>query len=304
MNFVAAAARMIYASGLRRSRFGRYLIVRLNAGANFLARLLYVGERKHATVDGHRLVLGDRRIPSLAFLNHCVNGTYEPETSAFMRSLIKEGMIVFDVGAHVGYYTLLAAERVGSTGHIYAFEPEPENFKLLVKNVESNGFRNVTCVNMAVSDGSGVTTFYVNREGSDLHSLVNHSSDRGGAEIQIRTVSLDEFASSVPLKTVDAVKMDIEGTEALALAGMSRLLSQSPSLSIVFEFAPALIRNCGRDPIDVLEDLLDRGIRVSAIDGVLRAQIVTQLDVKAAVLEAERCGAINLLGRKEATDTA
>jgi FkbM family methyltransferase len=304
MNFVAAAARVIYATGLRNSSLGRYLIVRLNTGANFLARLLYVGERKHATVDGHRLILGDRHIPSLAFLSHCVNGTYEPETSASMRSLIKEGMIILDVGAHVGYYTLLAAERVGPTGHVYAFEPEPENFKLLVKNVESNGFRNVTCVNMAVSDSSGVTTFYVNREGNDLHSLVNHSSDRGGAEIRIRTISLDEFASTVPLKTVDAIKMDIEGMEALALAGMSKLLSQSPSLSIVLEFAPALIRNCGRDPIEVLQGLLDRGVRVSAIDGTRRAQIVTRQDVKATVLEAERCGAINLLGRKEATDRA
>jgi len=270
----------------------------LNTIANRLARLLFLRDRQPVKVNGHKVLLGDRQLPSLAFINSFVHERYEIETCALLNSLITEGMTVFDVGAHVGHYTLLAAKRVGLTGHVYAFEPEPENYALLVKNVELNGYSNITCVNMAISDRTDLLTFYVSREGNDLHSLIDQSSLAGATRIQVPAISLDEYSASAGLQNIDLIKIDIEGAELLAVAGISRLLEQSGRLLMILEFAPELIRRGGKPPLCMLQSLLDNGLEVSAIEGAVSGPIVAKEDMHAVVSEAERRGAINLLCTK------
>jgi predicted methyltransferase len=124
-----------------------------------MAHFVYRHNQKLVEVNNHKMFLGDCSLPTLACINSFVHDQYEPETSALMKRIIREGMTVFDLGAHVGYYTLLAAEQVGVTGHVFAFEPDPENYAVLIKNVELNGYKNVTFINMAISDMSGIETF-------------------------------------------------------------------------------------------------------------------------------------------------
>src|ERR1035441_6724268 len=143
---VSLVGHAIDVCGLRRSRMGRKLIAAINVVGQGAARLVYLGPGAPFFIDGHKIFLSGRNAPSWGFVDSVLHDQYEPETKALLGSLIRPGMTVFDIGAHVGHYTLLAARIVGPTGRVYAFEPEPENFALLKRNVELNGYKNVTCV--------------------------------------------------------------------------------------------------------------------------------------------------------------
>ena len=113
-----------------------------------------------AVVGGHRLHVGPRdQVVAQGLL---VRGAWEPFETELFEQALAPGMVVFCLGAHIGYYALLAARRVGPRGRVYAFEPSPENFRLLVKNVEANGYRNVIPVPKAVSNVTGRATLYLN----------------------------------------------------------------------------------------------------------------------------------------------
>ena len=90
---------------------------------------------------------------------HCeilyATGIWEKDVTAYLMKLIEGGMVVIDIGANVGYYTLLAAEKVGGHGKVFAFEPEPSRYALLEKNVRINGLKNVILVQQAVSNKTG-----------------------------------------------------------------------------------------------------------------------------------------------------
>ncbi len=81
-----------------------------------------------------------------------LSGKWEDYETELFKKNIKPGVTVVDIGAHIGYYTVIAAQLVGDKGKVYAFEPDPRNFKLLQRNVEANGYSNVVLVNKAVSD--------------------------------------------------------------------------------------------------------------------------------------------------------
>ncbi len=83
------------------------------------------------------------------------DGVYEPRTTEVFKCLLKPGMVVVDIGANFGYYALIAAQFVGSTGKIYACEPEPNNFRLLLNNIKINGFSNVAPLQIALSNRKG-----------------------------------------------------------------------------------------------------------------------------------------------------
>jgi FkbM family methyltransferase len=137
-----------------------------------------------------------------------------------------------DVGAHVGYFTVLLAKQVGPSGEVVAFEPNPNIFEILKENVALNGYRNVILENKAVADQAGQVELRLSsrlpQEGID--SII---SDPGpGPRIKVLAVRLDDYFGSGSNR-VGFVKMDIEGAEALALEGMSRILAvHRPSLVI------------------------------------------------------------------------
>src|SRR5207245_2930011 len=90
-----------------------------------------------------------------------VTGVWEKDVTAYLMKLIESGMVVVDIGANVGYYTLLAAEKVGSHGKVLAFEPEPSRYALLEKNVRANDLKNVIPVQKAVSNKTGAARLYL-----------------------------------------------------------------------------------------------------------------------------------------------
>jgi len=204
--------------------------------------------------------------PSLLGTALAVKGVYEPATTAFFKEALKPGMTVVDVGANVGYYTLLAARLVGGEGRVYAFEPEPENFALLEKNVQANGFRNVVCLQQAVSDRCGRVPFYLSW-GSEAHSLSAEVSSTSRS-IEVASTSLDDFFRKEGWPSIDLIKMDIEGAETLALEGMKELIERSNNLSIITEFSQATTREAGVEPSSVPGRLHGMGFHIRVIDEV------------------------------------
>ena len=96
--------------------------------------------------------------------------SYEEATTRIFKELTQQGMVVIDIGAHIGYYTLLAAREAGHSGRVYAFEPEVDNYRWLIKNVEINGYQNVTTVAKAVADRTGSIKLWIGNS-SGTHSI-------------------------------------------------------------------------------------------------------------------------------------
>jgi FkbM family methyltransferase len=180
-------------------------------------------------------------------------GSFEPEETALVESVIKPGDVVIDIGAHIGYYTLLFSKLVGTSGHVFAFEPAPDSCDLLRRNVSTNGLNNVTIVNAAVGDNPGTGILYLGSTALDNRT----ASRTGGAAIPINVLSLDAYFCDN--EKVDFVKMDIQGAEPLALRGMEATLARSPNARILTEFWPDGLRRAGGDPEMFLSHLRSLG---------------------------------------------
>jgi FkbM family methyltransferase len=176
---------------------------------------------------------------------------------------IKKGDVVLDIGAHIGYYTIIFSELVGSTGKVYAFEPLPKNFQLLKKTVETNNLTNVEIFQNIVSDKNETLDFYT----SKLDSVGNrmYNSDEAASKIEINSISIDEFLKNKSNK-VDFVKMDIQGAEVLAIDGMKETLQNNKKLKIIQEWWPEAIKKYDRIPDSHLNFLEKLGFIFYVVD--------------------------------------
>lgn len=104
-------------------------------------------------IDGQKILISKDDLSTSRRL--LVYGEYVQETTEFLKGAIREGMVVADIGANIGYYTLLAAKRVGTSGRVYAFEPDPRCVEILRKNILLNGHSNVVVMPNAVSSAGG-----------------------------------------------------------------------------------------------------------------------------------------------------
>ena len=149
-----------------------------------------------------------------------LGGTYEPEQTQLFEQHIPPGATVFDVGAHVGYYTLLASVLVGDTGRVWAFEPNPTNHAFLRRHVAVNRRENVHIENAAVSDRSGTASFAFGT-GSGTGHLDTHGS------LEVRTVRLDDFCREHGVQP-GFLKIDVEGAELDVLRGAEETVAARP----------------------------------------------------------------------------
>ena len=171
---------------------------------------------------------------------------------------------VVDVGANIGFYTLIFARLVGETGKVIAFEPDPDNFELLQRNVELNGYRNITLVRKALSRANESTRLYLSDVNTAGHRI--YDSKQNWRSVPIEAVRLDDYFGQ-ELPCVNFLKMDIEGSELAAFEGMPRILANSPDLRIMSEFYPFGLTRFGSLPRDYLEKLTSFGFVIYDIDG-------------------------------------
>jgi FkbM family methyltransferase len=171
-------------------------------------------------------------------------GTYEPEMQSALRGLIKPGMTVYDVGANIGYVTLILGKLVGARGKVYAFEALPDNVERLRRNVELNEYADrVTIFPGAVAAGAGEVSFLIHASGAMGKAAGSAGRDEQYLrEIVVPCISLDEFVFTQGNPPPQAVKMDIEGGEVLALPGMKRVLAEARPLMLMELHGPESAR--------------------------------------------------------------
>ncbi|MGA2490497.1 MAG: FkbM family methyltransferase [Anaerolineales bacterium] len=162
-------------------------------------------------------------------------GTYEPQLQAALRDLIQPGMVIYDVGANIGYVSLLLAKAAGEKGRVYAFEALPENADRWRKNMTLNGMENrVTLFAGAVTQAPGPVHFLVHASaGMGKAAGSAGRQDTYQSEVSVPGISLDEFVYGQGNPPPNVVKMDIEGGEVLALLGMQRVLTEVRPLMLM-----------------------------------------------------------------------
>lgn len=151
--------------------------------------------------------------------------TVEPEVEKAFLDRLKPGDVVYDVGANIGWFSLLAARRVGPRGAVIAFEPSLANAFYVRRNAATNGFGNVTAVPAAVASEDGWARF------SESSSLEGHLSSDGGAVVPV--LSLDAWQEAGGHRPPDLLKIDVEGAEAAVLRGMEALLRKVKPVLII-----------------------------------------------------------------------
>ena len=207
------------------------------------------------------------------FQAYGMNLVHEEGTTALFKKIVRSGDVVLDLGANIGYFTILAAKLVGPTGKVFSFEPEPTNFLYLTKNIELNNYTNAFAFQRAVSDKQGKTRLFVCSYDSGHHTINQYDgieAYRRGRQstvqaIEIETVAVDDFLRG-KTDRVDIIKMDVEGAEALALSGMKDTLRRNHTVKVFLEFFPLLMKKMGSSPGTYAESLLnDFGFLVYAI---------------------------------------
>jgi FkbM family methyltransferase len=176
-----------------------------------------------APLEGYKMSLEWRSSKAFVF------GTYEREVVSALLEVVKPGWIVFDIGAHVGYFTLLLAKLVGLKGRVVAFEPFPENFQTLEENVRLNGARNIVLERSAVAATSGMASL---RSNDSNRQTFTASLVHGQPGSEVKVVSLDDYAAG-QREQIDFVMMDVEGAEADVLMGMRSILRRNLPLLLI-----------------------------------------------------------------------
>ncbi|KIG16381.1 methyltransferase, FkbM family domain protein [Enhygromyxa salina] len=201
-------------------------------------------------VQGSRMYLNpdDAIISKIIARDHI----WEPRETMLFRAAIGPGDVVIDVGANIGYYTLLAARTVGDAGHVFAFEPDPEAFAILERNVKLNGYENVTLVPKALGATDGTLQLYLHRTNRGDHRIYDPSGKRESVDIQM--IRLDDFLVD-HAGPVDFIKIDTQGAECKILAGAAATLRAHAETAIVMEFSPKFLAEIGDDAATCLGEL-------------------------------------------------
>ena len=192
-------------------------------------------------------------------------GVWEPYETELMKQSIKPHMIFVDIGANMGYYTLLAARLMNGTGKVVAIEPISGNLRLLSLSVQANAYTNVIAVQEAVSNRAARTKLFFDQKNC---TIVSFSEDnlwaKGGGFVYVNTMTLDSLLSDLEIEKVDVMKIDVEGAEGLVFEGGRKIFRYVNK--IFMEFKPQALRNLGTDPEKLTKQLIHGGFEISLID--------------------------------------
>ena len=199
------------------------------------------------------------------FRAYAINRVHEESTTALFQKILKEGDVVVDLGANIGYFTLLAAKLVGKKGKVYAFEPEPRNYQYLTRNIQLNRYDNVVASQKAVADKPGTVKLFICPYDTGHHTIQKYGGiqayrpdfvDEKKEFVEVEQVRLDDFLRG-KTSEINVIKMDVEGAEMLALAGMEQLIRENKNLIMLVEFFPLLIKEMGQSPEEFIRRLLE-----------------------------------------------
>ena len=195
------------------------------------------------------------------FLHRCIYyfGVWEPNLTRWIGQRLEPGDTFVDVGANIGYYSLLASTLVGVSGGVVAIEPSPTIFAALQHNLVRNRVTNVRAVNVAASDREGVVKLFRGPY-HNLGETTTLEEQNLEVECEVDAIPLDAILVPQEIHNARLVKIDVEGAECSVVAGMSMLLSSCrPDLEIIVEVHPEQLVRQGRRPEDLMRIFLDAG---------------------------------------------
>jgi FkbM family methyltransferase len=241
-------------------------------GARWPRGPVYLGQNEAvvATRWGSKIIVdtNDRSFASWLLLD----GLWESQVTGWMHDALAPGGVMVDVGANVGYFTLLAAHCVGPAGRVVAVEPHPRLCEILRRNVVLNGHHpNVTVCGSAAWSGPERLNLHlrVNYPGSSSLSRSADLEAMGDSEetVEVEAIALDQILGD--LTRIDVMKIDIEGAEVHAFRGLAQTLESHPEMALMLEWSPVLIERMGDDPRELVDNLAGRGYHFRVVENDL-----------------------------------
>jgi len=218
----------------------------------------------------------------------CLTGRYEPQETAILRHLLGPGMTFVDVGANWGYFTLVAAHLVGPSGRVLSVEADPRACRAVRANVDKNRLMTVQLFNIAASDATGRLWFqeyeHEARDSGNFGVAQSTSITEEGRRLEVAARALDDLLDEAGVDRVNVMKMDIEGGEAKAIAGLSRRLSSHHIDYVSMELHPYHLRDLGTSVGAVIAAMRGHGYKPWNIDhspAAHRASASARLDMSA-----------------------
>jgi FkbM family methyltransferase len=218
----------------------------------------FVGKvsNEYIDVNGYKMLAGKGD-----WLHFQYTGEYEPLTTKLLSDIIKPGDVVVDVGANIGYYTLLFSRLVGNAGKVYAFEPDPTNYGYLLKNIELNGYKNIIAEQKAASDVSGKIRLFLHETNPGGHTITNAYD--GLKSIDVKCVTLEKYFNGHMRKPI-FIKIDVEGAEDRVLRGAGDIVDGKTGLLLEFNTDLMVINNI--DGEHIIKSLRDKGYGVVGVN--------------------------------------
>jgi FkbM family methyltransferase len=213
-------------------------------------------------------------------------GVWEADVMKLLGRTLRPGAVFVDVGANVGFHTVLAARLVGRTGHVYAVEAAPWTLQLLRANIWRSRV-GVTVLPVAASADRGTVRLAL----EPGHRSGAHLADDAGGVVEVEAAPLDDL---LPEVVADVLKVDVEGAEPLVLRGAARLLGHSPRLLVVVEFRDETHLS-GESPADVLAFYRSLGFELCLLR---RNGDLTPASVDAVLERSRREPSFNLVLRR------
>lgn len=250
---------------LAKTGIGKYSIVN-NSYERILSHLKNKVKSDFVEIEGNKMFLDKEDS-----LNISIKNAFEPFETECVKKIIKKGDIVLDIGANIGYFTLIFANIVGETGRVFAFEPDPTNFDLLKKNVEINGYQNVVLEQKALSNKIGKADLYLSKTNMASHRIFKAGDKRRSIEIDV--ITLDEYFKNFN-KKINFIKIDVEGVEPAVIQGGLKTLEKQDKIHIMIEFFPLWIKKFGIEPKEFLEMLTKYNFKFYRINQVKKIERV------------------------------
>jgi FkbM family methyltransferase len=168
-------------------------------------------------------------------LHLTLNEEFSPEIIDILKKNVKKGDTVVDIGAHIGYFTIILSDLVGNDGKVIAFEPNPTTFSILKKNIETNSLSNVILENLAISDIESEQ--YIKESNESASSSIDKNYTDG---IKINTITLDKYFKN---KEINFIKIDVQGSEFNILNGSIKTFRKKPKC--IIEIHPSIFDSKG-----------------------------------------------------------
>lgn len=240
-----------------------YFAIRANRTLD--SQAAYLGDHTAVTFleNGTRILVDTRSIDIGIHL--LTLGRWETAYTTLFTRLLNPGDTVLDLGANHGVYALIAAQAVGPSGRVHAFEPNPRLAHLVDMSLRLNGFGWAQAHAVGASDEAGTAKLVFTDSFSGGGAVASDAADARRPGVECRLVMLDEIFAD-PAFRPDVVKMDVEGHEGRVLRGMRGILARSPGIRIMMEFAPEMMARSGVPVTEVVALLSGLGLNAWTID--------------------------------------